>query len=55
MLKTLIAAILAGGFFVAESRQVNAAFAALDGVQQQQAAAVDQITKVHGGSYFRPQ
>jgi len=49
MLKTIIAITLAGGFFVAESGQVNAAFDVLDGVQQQQAVALAQIQRVREG------
>ena len=49
MLKTILAITLAGGFFVAESGQVDAAFAALDTVQQQQAVALAQIHRVREG------
>jgi hypothetical protein len=49
MFKTLIAAILAGGFYVAEGKQIDEAFAALGAVQQQQAVALAQIEKVRGG------
>jgi len=49
MLKTIIAITLAGGFYFAEGKQIDEAFAVLAGVQQQEAAALAQIKKVRGG------
>lgn len=55
MLKTIIAFVLAGGFYVAEGKQIDEAFAALGAVQQQQATALAQIEKVRGSLYCRVQ
>lgn len=53
MLKTLTAIAIAATFYVGEAELFEQAFAALDTVQIQQAAAIEQIRRVQRPDDFR--